>query len=190
MMSGIEVIERIELGFVLRPWLFAAAQEAAIKAHFAALQRARPELRNGRVLLLGDYAIDDGVLRGTCFATDFASFLAWRDWGFPDHTVKNFFAMGALRAADDPFLLGVMAPHTANAGRIYFPAGTPEPADVHDGMVDLTGSLRRELAEETGLALDDLAAHPGWHAILSGPQLALIRLLRARPLRMSCAQPS
>jgi 8-oxo-dGTP pyrophosphatase MutT (NUDIX family) len=87
--------------------------------------------------------------------------------------------MGALRSRDGAFLLGVMGSHTANAGRIYFPAGTPEPDDVADGALDLAGNVAREVAEETGLAADDYAAAPGWHAIPAGPRLALMKVLDA-----------
>ena len=64
------------------------------------------------------------------FETDFASFLAWRDWGFPDRSVFNGFGMGALRCSDGAFVLGEMGRHTSNAGRIYFPSGTPDPDDI------------------------------------------------------------
>ncbi len=63
--------------------------------------------------------------------------------------------MAALRSADGAFLLGEMAPHTANAGQIYFAAGTPDLSDVFDGRVDLTASVKRELREETGMAADE-----------------------------------
>ena len=84
-----------------------------------------------------------------------ASFIAWRDWGFPDRAVRNCFAAGAIRASDGAFVLGVMGPQTANAGKIYFPAGTPDPGDVVGQEVDLAGSVRREIAEETGLGPGD-----------------------------------
>jgi 8-oxo-dGTP pyrophosphatase MutT (NUDIX family) len=111
--------------------------------------------------------------------TDFASFLTWRDAGFPDPSVRNCFAAGALRAADGAFLLGRMARHTANAGKVYFPAGTPDPGDVQaDGAVDLTGSVMRELKEETGLLASEVVPGFRWHAVLDGARIALMRPLR------------
>ena len=51
-----------------------------------------------------------------------------------------------------------MGPHTANAGRIYFPCGTPDPDDIVGKRIDLDLSVRRELKEETGL--DVASSHP------------------------------
>ncbi len=172
-------IARAEILLEQRPWPFAIARRAAIDRHFVERQQGEPALWNGRVLLLSRYTIDDGVLRGACFETDFASFLAWRDWDFPDPDVSNVFAAAALRSSDGAYLLGEMAPHTANAGRIYFPCGTPDPGDVVAGKLDLAGSLRRELAEETGLAIDALAAEPGWHLVRDRGFLAVLKLLTA-----------
>ena len=92
------------------------------------------------------------------FETDFASFLAWRDWGFPDSDVFNGFGMGALRCADGAFVMGEMGHHTANAGRIYFPSGTPDLDDLSGDTVDIAGSVAREVEEETGLTPADYRA--------------------------------
>jgi 8-oxo-dGTP pyrophosphatase MutT (NUDIX family) len=173
-------LTRLDLRFEAEPWPFAIARRAEIDAHFARARLAKPELWNGRLLLMRRLTIGGGVLGGTYLETDFASLLAWRDFGFPDHTVFNCFGMAALQSSDGAFLLGEMAPHTANAGRIYFPAGTPEPADVVDGTVDLIGNVIRELAEETGLAARDLAIDDGWTCVRTGPRIALMKEMRAR----------
>jgi 8-oxo-dGTP pyrophosphatase MutT (NUDIX family) len=172
-------IDHVAFAFEPRRWPFAEARRAEIDAHFAARRAQRPQIWDGRVVLASHYRIADRSLSGACFETDFASFLAWRDWDFPDVDAINVFAMGALRSRDGAFLLGVMGAHTANAGRIYFPAGTPEPDDVADGALDLAGNVVREVAEETGLAADDYAAAPGWHAIAAGARLALMKVLVA-----------
>jgi 8-oxo-dGTP pyrophosphatase MutT (NUDIX family) len=159
-------------------WPFAAERRKEIDAHFAEKQREKPELWNGRVLL-GRNAIHAGDhFSADFFETDFANFLAWRDWGFPDVSVFNGFGMGALRSSDGAFLLGEMGAHTANAGRIYFPAGTPDPDDVRDGRLDLAGSIVREVTEETGLDAADYTMDTHWSCVFAGPSIAMIRILQ------------
>jgi 8-oxo-dGTP pyrophosphatase MutT (NUDIX family) len=172
-------VDRLELAYRPRAWAFAEENRASIERHFAACRENKPHLWNGRVLLLREYALCGRTMRGEFFEAEFASFLAWRDWGFPDRSVANCFAQGALRASDGAFLLGVMSPRTANAGRIYFPSGTPEPGDMRGDRVDLAGSLMREVAEETGLTSEVFLPQRGWRAVPAGPRLALIKVLNA-----------
>ena len=158
-------------------WPFAETRRAEINAHFAEKQREKPATWNGRVLLGRNLVFSGDRLRASYFETDFASFLSWRDWGFPDPGVFNGFGMGALRCADGAFVLGEMAPHTSNAGRIYFASGTPDLNDIRDGVVDIPGSVTRELEEETGLLPGEYESDPDWHCIYTGTALAMIRLL-------------
>src|SRR3954452_12337637 len=144
------VIHRVaSLDLPVQPWSwpFAEARRAEILAHFAEKQRDKPKLWNGRILMGRDPVFAGARLTASYFETDFASFLAWRDWGFPDKDVFNGFGMGALRCADGAFVLGEMGPHTANAGRIYFASGTPDPSDLRGDVVDVAGSVLREVEE-------------------------------------------
>ena len=172
-------VERLELAYAPWEWPFATERRAEIDAYFAEVRRKTPELWDGRILMLRDYAIKGGVFRAKCFEAGFADLLAWRDWGFPDNSVQNFFAMGALRGSDGAFVLGEMSAYTANPGRIYFAAGTPDPQDVQGDAVDLDASLTREVEEETGLTPADYTAAPGWFAVLN-PRIAHMKLLQAR----------
>jgi 8-oxo-dGTP pyrophosphatase MutT (NUDIX family) len=179
-MIKIRSIDRVEVAVEPWDWDFAESRRAEIDRHFAARQRARPALWNGRVLLLNRYAVTDGVLRGACFETDFASFLAWRDWDFPDADVFNIFAVAALQSADGAYLVGEMGPSTAAAGQIYFPCGTPDPRNVGGGKLDLDDSLRRELMEETGIEIATLDVAPGWNFLRDRGFLALMKQVTAR----------
>jgi len=172
-------VERLELSFVPKPWAFAAEKRAEIDAYFAALQRQKPKIWNGRVLLLHHQLVSDGVFKGDFLETDFASFVAWRQWGFPAAGVRDCFGAGAIVSADGAVLLGVMGAHTANAGRIYFPCGTPDPSDIMGGKVDFERSVQRELEEETGLAVEAFAADPGWTTVVDGALIAQIKVLRS-----------
>ncbi|HET6838178.1 MAG TPA: NUDIX hydrolase [Bradyrhizobium sp.] len=163
----------------LEPWTWAFAQEkrAEIDAYFAGQRREKPKLWNGRILLGRNPVFTASRFTASYFEADFASFLAWRDWGFPDVSVFNGFGMGALRCTDGAFALGEMGPHTANAGRIYFPSGTPDLDDLNDGAVDIAGSVAREVEEETGLTPADYCADPCWDCVVIGASVAMMRVL-------------
>jgi 8-oxo-dGTP pyrophosphatase MutT (NUDIX family) len=167
------------LDLTVTPWVwpFAQTRRAEIDSHFAEQQRARPKMWNGSVLLARKPRFEGPHFAADYFETDFASFLAWRDFGFPDLGIFNGFGVGALRSSDGAYVLGEMGSHTANAGRIYFPAGTPDLDDIRDGTVDIPGSVAREAEEETGLGPADYRAGTDWCCVDIGTSIAMIREL-------------
>jgi 8-oxo-dGTP pyrophosphatase MutT (NUDIX family) len=181
----IERVEAIDISVEPYDWPFARERARDIDAHWQELCAARPHLFNGRVFLFRNISVKDGRLSGSCFETGFRAFIAQRDFGYPDKTAFNCFAQGALRAPDGAFLLGEMAAHTANAGRIYFPAGTPEPSDAIDGRLDLDKSVMRELTEETGLSADHITPEPGWTIVFERQMIACLKPMRLKLNRLA-----
>jgi 8-oxo-dGTP pyrophosphatase MutT (NUDIX family) len=174
------VIHRVAtLDLAVQPWSwpFAQARRAEIDAHFALMRREKPNLWNGQVLLGRNPVFNGERLSASYFQTDFASFLAWRDWGFPDNDVFNGFGMGALLSRDGAFVLGEMGEHTANAGRVYFPSGTPDLDDIRGNVLDIEGSVAREVEEETGLTPADYRPGAHWDCVFTGVAVAMMRIL-------------
>ena len=182
MSSAVRIVEvaELDLAYEPRPWRFAETHAASVAAHWARLSKEKPEVYNGRVLLMRRWALarrTDGKLRleGAYFAADYADFVAWRAFGGADEPVVNCFSMAAHRGEDGAFLLGEMAPHTMNGGQIYFPAGTPDPSDVVGGKVDLDNSARRELLEETGVRAEETVEGPAWTVLFAGWRIACMK---------------
>ena len=176
---AIHRVTRLDLGFRPWRWPFAEERRADIDAHFTSKQLEKPRIWNGRLLLGRNPVFTQDSFAAEYFETDFASFLAWRDWGFPDKSIFNGFGMGALRCSDGLFVLGEMGSHTANAGRVYFPAGTPDLDDIDGTNVDIAGSVSRELEEETGLDGNDYNAAAYWHCVVVGSAIAMMLMLDA-----------
>ncbi|CAN7302086.1 NUDIX hydrolase [Bosea sp. LjRoot237] len=176
----IVALDRVEARIEAFDWGFARERTKEITAHWAKLTVGKPSMFNGRIMLQHRAAIEGGVFQAGYFAADYAAFLAWRDFGvqgsLPQPTIRNGFAMAALRAADGAFLLGKMGDHTANPGKVYFAAGTPDEEDVRpDGTLDLAGSVTRELCEETGLTLDEILVEERWTAVIVPGRVAFMR---------------
>lgn len=174
-MFKITSIKRIEAHLQSWHWSWAEENREQIDAYWLALHDKNPALYDGEVLLMCAGAVVDDSYHCSYFKTRFSRFIAWRDWGTPDPSVRNGFAMNALRSKDGAYLLGVMADHTSNAGKMYFPAGTPDLSDIVDDRVDLTGSAVRELYEETGFSEADITAGSEWTLVEGAAQVAYLR---------------
>lgn len=182
MSPRIERIDAVDYRLEPKPWRFSIDEAEAIDRHWNKLQAANPHLFNGRVFLMHSSAVetqeDRLILRGGAFETEYKAFLAWRDFGFPGDAA-NCFAMAALVSSDGAFMLGRMGAHTASPGRIYFPAGTPDPDDVKGDMIDLEGNVLRELVEETGIGAEEVAVAKGWIVVFDGPRIACMKIVRS-----------
>lgn len=180
MTSGISIrrVSRVEARCEPMTWEWAERNRDLIAANWKRRTADKPKMFNGRVLLLRDVEFGQDLCRNTYFETDYADFVAWIDSGYPDKTIANGFAMGALRGSDGAFVCGVMAAHTTNAGRVYFAAGTPDLSDLRpDGTVDLAASLTRELKEETGLQDSDYRVDDEWIIVQRWPVIGLLRMV-------------
>jgi 8-oxo-dGTP pyrophosphatase MutT (NUDIX family) len=171
-------VPRVEARCEPMEWAWAKQNQEQIQANWQRRLARTPAMFNGRVLAIREMELTHEVCRNVYFEVDYADFVAWIDMGHPDPTIANGFAMGALRGADGAYLCGVMHGHTANAGRVYFPAGTPDLSDLRpDGTVDLATSLTRELLEETGLSESDYHIEDEWIIVQRWPSVALMRLV-------------
>lgn len=185
MSAALEIARVLRVEGRLAPfdWTWATRERAALDAHWALLSANNPAVFDGRVLLAHRWDFAEGLFVADYFETDFSRFIGWRDRGSPDPAVANCFAMAALRGADGAFLLGEMGAATTNAGKIYFPAGTPDRGDIVGDRVDLAGSALRELCEETGLAPQDVEIAPDWTVLKVGQRIACLR-------EMVCREPA
>lgn len=174
-MIRVHPISNLSLRCSDEPWRFAAEHRGEIDQHWAEVTAMKPDLWNGDVLLCTKAEVKGGKLAATFAKADYASFVAWRDWGRPDVKAWSCFGVPAVFSSDGALLVGVMSPWTLNAGKAYPPSGSLEPRDVlSDGSVDLMGSMVTELREETGLDLAHAEAGE-MVAIFEGQRIAVTR---------------
>ncbi len=167
--GAVERIERCRLVVGARRWTYAEEHRAEIDAHWARRAAENPRFFNGRIHLLAEERSGAGSLEGELLVTDFKSYLYWRDAGFADRSVRDAFGSALIRSADGHVLLGRQRDGNINAGLVYLPGGFIDGRDVGpDGLVDLAGSVLREVAEETGLAADDVTVQPGYWVTRTG----------------------
>lgn len=175
-MTQIIEIGRVEARLVAHDWPWATRNRARIAANWERRRSVTPAIFNGPILMLAELERRGDTMLSRHFRTDYMHLVGTLDLGDPDNAAENGFAMGALRTRDGAFVLGEMAADTANSGRLYFPAGTPDPSDLTpDGRVDLEGSILREIAEETGLGSDLCRLGAGWTIIRRDARTAFMR---------------
>ncbi|SIQ56203.1 hypothetical protein SAMN05880590_105161 [Rhizobium sp. RU35A] len=153
-----------------------ALAAAEIAENWAAEVAANPALFNGEVLLPEEMVLREGVIHATARATGFATTLWWRKQVSP--TEGLFLNASAVPISADGLPIAIrMAPHTANAGKVYFATGSLDLSDVRDdGTCDVLGSMTREVLEETGIDLKrEATAEPALYAVHFGRRFFVFR---------------
>ncbi len=169
-------LENIEARLGTYDWDFVHQYKHQIQSCWQNRLSEKPQLFNGKILLQYSSDIHNHILKAQYFVTDYANLIAQQALQLPPRNVRNGFTMAALHTNDGAFLLGEMASRTHNAGRIYFPSGTPDMSDIlPDGTVDLAGSVLRELAEETGLTPGEVKPASNWTMVASPMETAFMK---------------
>jgi 8-oxo-dGTP pyrophosphatase MutT (NUDIX family) len=146
-------VDRVDVALDAAPHPFETANRAAIAANWQREILATPALFDGTVVLLSEFGYADRRLFGRCHAVRYSTFLYWRRDRVG--TVAHAFAHPMLVTKDNALVAIRMAAHTVNAGRVYFAAGSFEPEDFPDGLVDPHGNMAREVLEETGIDISE-----------------------------------
>jgi 8-oxo-dGTP pyrophosphatase MutT (NUDIX family) len=150
----IHLITDCKLTVTREPLPYEEAHKSLIDVFWEQAYALNPRLWNGIFYMFSDVRMENGCLYAQAHRTDFATFLHWRENG-GDSATRHMTAT-TFPALNDGSLLAVrMSQHTANAGRVYFPAGSFDQDDVIENQLDPIGSMKREMSEETGISVDD-----------------------------------
>lgn len=166
--DGVEV--RLDNG----PHPFERDNAAAIAENWRRETAANPALFDGTVVLLSELAYRDRRLVGRCHAVNFSTFMLWRKQR-EGSGAEHAYAHAMLVAGDNALVAIRMGGHTVNAGRVYFAAGSFEPADFRDGLVDVDFNMIREVREETGLDISGARRGEHYHAMSTASGTVIFR---------------
>jgi 8-oxo-dGTP pyrophosphatase MutT (NUDIX family) len=139
---------------------------------------ANPHLYDGKMAFQREVRLVDGAsIEARAHLVPFSAFLHWRKTGRqPGGT--HLFAMPLILSSDNALIAIRMAPHTANPGKIYCPAGSMDEHDIVDGYLDVDRNMRREVLEETGLDLAQSAADAALYATHGLNTVMIFRIFR------------
>lgn len=171
--NGIGRVAACALMVTPQRWKYATENAAEIERHWQTRLAERPQMFNGAVHLLAGGRCDQHGFEGELLATDFKSYLHWRDAGFPVAGVRDAFGSALIRSAEGHVILGRQRAGNINEGLAYLPGGFIDARDVTPaGTIDIAASILRELIEETGQSPSAFHKVPGflltqWNALLS-----------------------
>jgi 8-oxo-dGTP pyrophosphatase MutT (NUDIX family) len=167
-------VDAIDVRLDPGPHPFARDNAEAIAENWQREIAANPALFDGTVVLLSQLAYRDNRLIGRCHAVTYSTFMLWRK-RHENSGAEHAYAHAMLVAGDNALVAIRMGSHTVNAGRVYFAAGSFEPIDFRDGLVDVDFNMIREVREETGLDLSAARRGVRWHALSTASGTVIFR---------------
>lgn len=166
-------VDAIDIVLDPDPHPFTQGREKAIAENWEREVFEKPLLFDGTVVLLSEFGYADGRLLGRCHAVSYSAFMYWRKDRVA--TAAHAFAHPMLVSRDNALVAIRMAAHTVNAGLVYFAAGSFEPEDFPDGIVDAHGNMVREVMEETGLDISNVRREERHYALATQSGTVIFR---------------
>ncbi|TPK17176.1 hypothetical protein [Mesorhizobium sp. B2-5-7] len=167
-------VDAIDVRLDPGPHPFAVENAAVIAENWRGEIEANPALFDGIVVLLSELAYRDRSLIGRCHAVNYSTFMLWRKRR-ENSGAEHAYAHAVLVAGDNALVAIRMGPRTVSAGWVYFAAGSFEPIDFRDGLVDVDFNMMREVREETGIDLSDARRGVRWHALSTASGTVIFR---------------
>jgi hypothetical protein len=154
-------------------WHYETKNKARIERHWKRAHSENPALHNGEIFMLTRWSIIEDRLEGAVQPASYASFLYWREQGYPETGARNCFGSSVLQSREGHVLYGRMAANTATAGLVYPVGGSFGKEDVSEGRLQVETNIARELTEETGLKPEDAVRVAGYICVEEGPRISL-----------------
>ena len=167
-------VDAIDVRLDPAPHPFERDNQQAIAENWRRETSVKPALYDGTVVLLSALSYRDNRLTGRCHAVKYSTFMLWRK-NREASGAEHAYAHAMLVAGDNALVAIRMGSHTVNAGRVYFAAGSFEPVDFRDGLVDVDFNMIREVGEETGLDLSAAERDRRYHALSTSSGTVIFR---------------
>lgn len=172
-MSPIKQLATVSLTVAPERWTFESKNHSRIEKFWERASGENPTLHNGQVYMLTQWSLKSDRLEGMVQPASYASFLYWRERGYPETGARNCFGSSILQSREGHVLFGRMAPRTATAGLVYPVGGSFGDEDVREGMLHVDTNIERELLEETGLRPQQARREGGYIGVEEGPRISL-----------------
>ena len=155
-------------------WTYAVNHREVIDAHWKMATAANPNFFNGIVHVINEFAWTGPEITATLMPVEFKNFLYWRDEGYPaEANVQDGFGSALIRSREGHIILGRQRAGNINEGLAYLPGGFIDPRDESAlGYIDISRSIARELAEETGLGAAELTPAADYIVTQAGPHVS------------------
>lgn len=175
--NAILPVDEVDVRLVADQHPFEQGNQQAIAENWRHETEQKPALYDGTVVLLSSLIYRDKRLIGRCHAVRYSTFMLWRK-NRENSGAEHAYAHAMLVAGDNALVAIRMGSHTVNAGRVYFAAGSFEPVDFRDGLVDVDFNMIREVGEETGLDLSSAVRDANYHALSTSSGTVIFRRYR------------
>ncbi|OBQ81487.1 hypothetical protein [Mesorhizobium sp. WSM3873] len=167
-------VDAVDVRLVASPHPFERDNQTAIAENWRREMEMKPALYDGTVVLLSALSYRDSRLIGRCHAVKYSTFMLWRK-NRELSGAEHAYAHAVLVAGDNALVAIRMGSHTVNAGRVYFAAGSFEPIDFRDGVVDIDFNMIREVGEETGIDLSGAARGQRYYTLSTSSGTVIFR---------------